>query len=235
MSAFAGILNFGNEPAPVDEFALARMGTALDSRGPDGGSDLINTNIGMSYRAFHTNRESRLEVQPFTSSEGHILTWNGRLDNRAELIPQLRDYLNRSVDITELSIVLAAYEKWRKNCFVKLIGDFSLALWDAKLSVLYLGRDIAGARALKYHIDGTRIIWSTETTALLNFLGSCELDEEFIAGALGLVHTRELTPFKNIVFTKPAHVVTVTAKGQLSTQQFWELDPNKRIRYRTDD
>src|SRR5215203_4611116 len=235
MSAFAGILNFGNEPAPVDEYAFSRMATALDSHGPDGGGNLINNRLGMSYRAFHTNRESRLEVQPFTSSEGHMLTWNGRLDNRDELIPQLRDYLHRSVDITDLSILVAAYEKWRKNCFGKLIGDFSLALWDAHLRVLYLVRDMAGARALKYHINGTRIIWSTETTSLLNFLGSCELDEEFIASALALVHTRELTPFKNIVFTKPAHVVTVTANGQLSKEQFWELDANKRIRYRTDD
>jgi len=40
MSALAGILNFFPNPAPVDEYALARLGSALNSRGPDGGYDL---------------------------------------------------------------------------------------------------------------------------------------------------------------------------------------------------
>src|SRR5215210_8590322 len=92
MSAFAGILNFGPDAAPVDEYELRQLGSALDSRGPDGGHDLARRNIGMSYRAFHTNRESRLEVQPLVAAEGHMLTWNGRLDNRDNLIQQLKSY-----------------------------------------------------------------------------------------------------------------------------------------------
>src|SRR5215213_3239888 len=85
MSALAGILNFGSGVAPVNEDDLARLGAALDARGPDGGFDVVSGNLGMSYRAFHTNRESRLEAQPLVSREGHLLTWNGRLDNRDDL------------------------------------------------------------------------------------------------------------------------------------------------------
>jgi len=90
MSALAGILNFGSNAAAVDEYDLAKLGSALDSRGPDGGFDVASGSVGMSYRAFHTNRESRLEAQPLVSREGHMLTWNGRLDNRDDLIRQLR-------------------------------------------------------------------------------------------------------------------------------------------------
>lgn len=90
MSALAGILNFGSGVVPVSEYDLTRLGVTLDSRGPDGGSDVVSGNVGMSYRAFHTNRESRLEAQPLVSLEGHMLTWNGRLDNRDDLIRQLR-------------------------------------------------------------------------------------------------------------------------------------------------
>src|SRR5829696_3050653 len=106
MSALAGILNFGSGPAAVDASALALLGSALDSRGPDGGYDLAIGNIGMSYRAFHTNRESRLEVQPLVAREGHMLTWNGRLDNREELIRELK--LPRHTTITDLAVVIAA-------------------------------------------------------------------------------------------------------------------------------
>ena len=61
MSALAGILNFGSGGAPVNDHDLANLGEALDARGPDGGSEAVSRNIGMVYRAFHTNRESRVE------------------------------------------------------------------------------------------------------------------------------------------------------------------------------
>jgi asparagine synthase (glutamine-hydrolysing) len=237
MSALAGILNFGSNPAPVDEYALARMGAALNARGPDGGHDLVAQNIGMSYRAFHTNRESRGEAQPLVNSAGHMLTWNGRLDNREELISQLRGFLLEARhDIPDVNIVMAAYEKWNEECFVRLIGDFSLALWDGYLKILYLVRDAAGTRPLKYHIDDSRILWSTETSALLNVLdGSVEIEENFIADAMSLRPSSGITPFKNIKAIEAAHVLTLTAHGRLSIRRFWSLDPAKEIRYRTDE
>ena len=231
MSALAGILNFGRDPAPVDEFALARLATALDARGPDGGYDLAGANVGMSYRAFHTNCESRLEVQPLVAREGHMLTWNGRLDNREELMRELD--LPRVTTITDVAIVMAAYQKWNKGCFRRLVGDFCLALWDARLRVLYLVRDAVGTRSLYYCIKDTQLIWSTEIAALLG--NSWDIEEEYIAAAMSLGPAPEITPFKNIRAVKPAHVVIVTAHGQLSTERFWKLDPGKEIRYRTDE
>ncbi|HSE19653.1 MAG TPA: asparagine synthase-related protein [Pyrinomonadaceae bacterium] len=235
MSALAGIFNFGRGAVPVDEFELAKLGSALESRGPDGGFDLIRGNVGMSYRAFHTNRESRLEVQPLVTREGHMLTWNGRLDNRDELIRQLSPLLQTSQNaITDLSIVMAAYLKWERESFSRLVGDFCLALWDNRLKLLYLVRDAAGTRALKYHIDRNRIVWSTETAALLNVCQR-EIDEEYIAGAMSLGPVPGLTPYKNISSAKAAHIVTLTATGELRSARFWKLDPAREIRYSTDE
>src|SRR5215213_857592 len=234
MSALAGILNFGNGAAPVDECELASLGVTLDSRGPDGGCDLISGNIGMSFRAFHTNRESRPEVQPVVTSEGHLLTWNGRLDNREDLIRQLK--LSRTNAIADPAIVLAAYLKWEKECLNRLVGDFCLALWDNRLKVLYLVRDAAGTRALKYHLSCDRLVWSTETAALLKLQDrECEIDEEYIAGAMSLSPIPGLTPYKNVLSVKPAHVVTVNLSGELRSERFWTLDPSREIRYSTDE
>ncbi len=238
MSAFAGILNFGSGAAPVNEYDLARMAAALDARGPEGGLDLVSRNIGMSYRAFHTNRESRFEVQPLITREGHMLTWNGRLDNRDDLIRELKSHLphESSSAIPDLTIVMAAYLKWEKECFQRLVGDFCLALWDDRIRVLYLVRDIAGSRALKYHLDRDRIVWSTETAALLSLQNSSwEIDEEYIAGSMSLSPVRGLTPYKNILSVKPAHVVAVKATGELRSERFWKLDPTKEIRYARDE
>lgn len=232
MSALAGVLNFGSDAAPVNEHELAKLGAVLESRGPDGGFELISGRLGMSYRAFHTNRESRLEVQPHVTSHGNMLTWNGRLDNRAELIRDLNLRASATA-ISDLTIVMAAYHKWRRECFHRLVGDFCLALWDNQLKLLYLVRDVAGTRALKYRIDRDRIVWSTETAAFLN--NKCEIDEEYIASALSLSPIPVRTPYKNVLNVKPGHVLTVNLKGDSFSERFWRLDPAREIRYSTDE
>ena len=236
MSALAGIFNFGRNAARVNEFELAKLGVALDFRGPDGGFDVTKGNVGMSYRAFHTNRESRLEVQPHLTRHGHMLTWNGRLDNREDLICELRSNLphpNASM-IPDLAIVMAAYMQWQKESFNRLVGDFCLALWDDRLKLLYLVRDAAGTRALKYQLDRDRIVWSTETAVLLK-LKEHEIDEEYIAGAMSLSPVSGLTPYKDVVSVKPGHVVTVNFNGDLRSERFWRLDPSREIRYSQDE
>ena len=47
-------------------------------------------NLGILYRAFHTTKESSDGSQPHVSPSGAVITWDGRLDNRAELIRRTR-------------------------------------------------------------------------------------------------------------------------------------------------
>ena len=130
MSAFGGIVNFGNTPLPADRSLLTELGRKLETYSPDGGGDVVVGNIGMSYRAFCTTPESHLDVQPLITSQGQMLTWNGRLDNRDELIRQLRNDLPGGRTVTDLEIVIAAYLRWGIDCFVRLLGDFSWrAMW----------------------------------------------------------------------------------------------------------
>src|SRR5882672_6266172 len=127
MSAFGGILNFGNTPRPVDQVTLTALGRGLETRGPDGGGETAIASVGMTYRAFRTTRESQFEVQPLISPCGHMLAWDGRLDNREELIRELRDeHLSETSTVTDLELATAAYLEWGENCFVRLIGDFCL-------------------------------------------------------------------------------------------------------------
>src|SRR5258708_4186825 len=126
MSALGGIYNFNG--APVDEKVLLALGNRLSLRGPDGGREVLFNSIGMAYRAFHTNRASRLETQPLASSGRYLLAWDGRLDNREELISQLRDDIRN--DHTDVAIVMGAYLRWGADFLPRLIGDFALSLCD---------------------------------------------------------------------------------------------------------
>jgi asparagine synthase (glutamine-hydrolysing) len=187
----------------------------------------------MVYRAFHTNRESRLEKQPLVSQEGHILAWDGRLDNREEMISVLREELNG--DRTNITIAMAAYLKFGSDFLPRLIGDFALSLWEPRTRTLLLARDAIGPRPLYYHANAERIIWSSELAPLLDSAGiELEVNDEYIAGYLTNGPAPELTPYKDIYAVHPGHTV-VAENGRLRAQRFWGLDPNHEIRYQMDE
>src|SRR4051812_17221573 len=128
MSAIGGIINL--DGAPLDADLLTRLSTNLQSYGPDGGDAVRQNSVGVVYRAFHTYAESRLQRQPLINHSGCILAWDGRLDNREELIVLLHDELGP--DRSDSAIVMAAYDRWNIAFPQRLIGDFALSLWDPK-------------------------------------------------------------------------------------------------------
>jgi asparagine synthase (glutamine-hydrolysing) len=237
MSAFGGIFNFGNDARPVNKGLLADLGRHLDSYGRDGGSEVAGSNVGMSYRAFHTTRESHFENQPLRTSQGHMLVWNGRLDNRESLLRQLREqFPGGPVGITDSEIVMAAYLKWGEECFVRLLGDFCLTLWDERLKQVYLVRDVVGTRTLYFYSDRDRVCWSTHLSSLLVvFQIRPELEDEYIAGQLTRAPEPGLTPYKKIHAVKPGHVITFSHGGRVAERRYWSLYPSSEIRYRTDE
>ena len=78
----------------------------------------------------HSTRqeESSQEVQPCRLESGAVLTWDGRLDNRAEFIGLMRHRLSQ--DSSDVAIVAAAYERWGTDCFARLLGDWALTVWS---------------------------------------------------------------------------------------------------------
>ncbi len=107
MSVQAGIWNFDGRP--VDRKLLENLSESLSNEGPDGESCYVGGSVALLYRPFHTTPESRQEKQPYTSRRGFILTWDGRLDNREALMPDLRSDLDASP--TDLAIFAAAFDR----------------------------------------------------------------------------------------------------------------------------
>jgi asparagine synthase (glutamine-hydrolysing) len=230
MSAIGGIINFNG--APVDAELLIQLGDNLRSYGPDGGFEVRQSSVGMVYRPFHTNVESRRERQPLIGHDGCILAWDGRLDNREEVLVLVSDELR--TDRSDSSIVMAAYRKFGLAFPQRIIGDFAFSLWDPKSRTLLLARDPVGARLLFYYVDANRIVWASRLEPLLEFPDiDFEVDDEYVAGYLALHPGESLTPYKNIHAVPPAHLAIVR-DGKVVSWRFWGLEPDKEIRYRTD-
>lgn len=230
MSGIAGIYNF--EGKDVDPWRLTVLSHALAERGPDGGAEIIDGPLAMAYRAFYTNAESRDERQPLLSQSGYTLCWDGRLDNRDELLTSFSNQLDG--DRTDARLVVTAYRTWGANFLSKLIGDFALALWDPALKTLFLARDPFGVRPLYYFKSNEELVWSSTLTSLLTLPGiDAEVNDEYVAGCFALYPELSSTPYRNIHAVEPGQVVTVKGR-HLGTRRYWRPAQNDEIRYTND-
>ena len=223
---------WNSDGRPVEPSYLERAGKLLVPYGPDAHGAYIKDSVGILYRAFHTTRESRRETQPYITPSGPVLTWDGRLDNRAELTGQLEAGL--APDSTDVAIVAAAYEEWGTGSFRRLIGDWALSVWNPISRSLILAKDPIGTRHLYYSFVQHEVSWSTILDPLV-LLGekSFELEEEYIAGWLSFFPATHLTPYVGIHAVPPSCFIRLEP-GKRSVTKYWDFDPGHRIRYRTD-
>jgi len=228
MSALAGILN--RNGAPVDRSLLEAFGRGLTKHGPDDGGYAQAGSIGMVFRALWTDRESRLERQPLVSAAGHMLAWDGRLDNRHELIAQLR--LHNSS--TDGDIVFASYMGWGEQFVSHLIGDFALSLWEPATRTLLLARDAFGTRPLYYRVTSRLVIWSSDLASLVDCSSfPLNVDREYVAGYLGSVPDLERTAYKDVKSVRPGFALVVR-DDRIEKREFWRPDIKREVRYRSD-
>jgi asparagine synthase (glutamine-hydrolysing) len=230
MSVQFGRCNFDGKP--VDSKDLEGARSALTPYGPDGEGCICKDNFGVLFRAFHTTKEDRVDRQPHVSQSGAVTIWDGRLDNRDELIHELAGEL--STDSTDVSIVSAAYERWGTGSFCKLIGDWAVCTWDPRTQALVLAKDFLGSRHLYYSIENDTITWCTILDPLVHFADrSLVLEEEFIAGWLSFFPAPDLTPYVGLQAVPPSCFVRFS-KGTRQVNKYWDFNPAKKIRYPLD-
>jgi asparagine synthase (glutamine-hydrolysing) len=230
MSVQFGKCNFDDRP--VDPHDLDEVRPVLAQYGPDGEGYICKDSLGILYRALHTTKESRRETQPHVSKSGAVISWDGRLDNREDLIERLVGELSPAS--TDVEIVAAAHERWGTDAFRELIGDWALSIWNVKDRSLVLARDFAGTRQLYYSVEKDQVAWCTILDPLVLFADhSLELDEEYIAGWLSFFPATHLTPYVGIHAVPPSSFVRLT-RGTQRVSKYWDFDPAKRIRYPAD-
>src|SRR6266446_4256180 len=230
MSVQFGSWNFEGQPSSSDY--IEKVSAALAPYGPDSSEAYSKSGVTILYRAFYTTKESRREMQPYISPSGAVIIWDGRLDNRAELIRDLRDSL--TISCTDVAIVATAYEKWGTDCFAKFIGDWAVSIWNPINRSLILAKDLIGTRHLYYSVDKNQATWSTTLDPLVRLAGKTfALNEEYIAGWFSMFPAVHLTPCVGIHSVPPSSFVLLRP-GKHTVSKYWDFDPEKKIRYRTD-
>jgi asparagine synthase (glutamine-hydrolysing) len=224
MSGFAGIVR-SDDGAP-DAKLLQRMAEKLAFRGPDGSNIWTRPGAGFCFTLLRTGPFPQAAAQP-CSLDGRLwLLGDLRLDGREELLAQLeRGGEHPGPDATDEELLLRAWRQWSEKTLEKLLGDFSLALWDTQTRQLWCLRDLLGARPFFYaHVAGQLIFSNTLDVLRLSPDISAKLDPRFIGDFLlqSWCADAERSVFRDIRRLPAGHVLTFS-EGQLHVRRYASL------------
>src|SRR4051812_26178645 len=104
MSGNAGLLDLDGAPAPLA--ILRRIGDTLARRGRDA-VRWVSGPVAMSRRP-RPLRDDGEGLTPAPGATGPVLAWDGRLDNRGDLLSHLR----LPAATPDIAVILAAYRRW---------------------------------------------------------------------------------------------------------------------------
>ncbi len=233
MSGILGIWNV--DGAPVSREVLLRMNERMAHRGPDGAHHLLCGSAGFAFQQMRVTPESVRERQPLTSATGVVALLEGRLDNREELIRQLREGAPVDTGSPDVDLVLAAYGAFGAGFASRLEGDFAAALFDAKRQTLTLARDPMGARVVYYCRFGSHVLFASEIKALLAHPAvTTEVNQPALAELLFDTwdHGDETkTLFTGIQRVPRASQVSVTPE-RLAVERYFDFDTTTQLRLR---
>jgi asparagine synthase (glutamine-hydrolysing) len=234
MSGIAGIYHLDGRP--VDLALLRRMTDIIGHRGPDGAGYWLDGPVGLGHRMLHTTPESLRETQPLLDETGNLcLTLDGRVDNREELRTALEDKGTKLRTDTDAELVLQAYECWGEECPKKMIGDFAFVIWDGRMRQLFCARDPLGVKPFYYYTDGRTFLYGSELRQLFEHTAVRREPNEGMIGeylACAITDNQE-TLYWDVFRLPPAHFLLVQP-GQLQKERYWDIDPARKIWYRTD-
>jgi len=234
MSGIVGIYYLDGRP--VERTNVERMADSIAHRGPDGSGVWTDGSIGLGHQMLWTTPESLHEKLPLINKTGNlVITADARIDNRDELISVLNFNGRPREFITDSELILAAYEKWGEQCPEKLLGDFSFAIWDKQKQKIYCARDPIGIKPFYYYFNGKKFRWSSEPKAIFEDKTiPKEPNLQLIClYLLNRFDEREETLYQNIYRLPPSHFM-ILENGQIRKGQYWDIDPNHSIRYKTD-
>jgi asparagine synthase (glutamine-hydrolysing) len=218
MSVLFGRWNYDGKA--VDPEYIGKVRAILDSQSSNGVTICLKSTFAILYGAQHVTEESRRERQPAVSPSGTFLTWDGRLDNRAELLSGLAGCASGASD---LDIVAESWEKHGPRCLGKLVGDWSLSVLNHYERTLTLARDFLGSRPLYYLRTNRFIAWSTLLEPLLLYSEQrFTLCEEYVAGWLAGYPEPHLTPYEEIRAVPPASLAKITSRA-VAVEKYWDF------------
>ena len=211
---------------------LGQMAGQMLHRGPDGGGSFYdnNTEIGMVHRRLAILDLSDSGKQPMHSASGrYVITFNGELYNHKIIRAELGISANINwIGTSDTETFVNALEIWGiERTLQKVVGMFSVAVWDAHERKLYLARDRMGEKPLYYGLVKDTFVFASELRPIEILAGDAlEIDRNSLA--LYFCYSSIPAPYsiyKSIVKLQPGTLLIFCQKSKdISTRHYWTLE-----------
>ena len=231
MSAIAGIIQF--DGGPVDPATIQRMTARLRQRLPERVASWIGDGAVFLHGTIAVTPGADREQQPLVGHQsGLIVTFDGRLDNRDEII----DALSLPQDATDAALVVEAAAAWGDDAASRLLGDFAFAVWNPRTRRLLCARDVSGVRTLHYRLGPGWIAFASALDLLVAGIAPLpDVNEGMVAEYLSsFIVDRHETLFRDVYRVPAAHLLTATSERH-ALLRYWRPDPSRIVRYRRDE
>ena len=235
MSGISGIFNIDGQD--VDRTIIQKMTAAIARRGPDEEGLWVQGPVGFGHRQLWTTPEAKSEHQPIALDDGnYVITCDGRVDNRRELIKALQAEGPVSTETSDAELLLRLYMARGPDGMRRVVGDFAFVIWDGPLQQLFCARDPMGIRTFYYYHDDNRFIFASDISAIIAGSGIQKNINELMVGLYLLnKHTEaEQTFFQGVFQVLPANHIVVSKQG-IQKQVYWEPCPWDQISYKKND
>jgi asparagine synthase (glutamine-hydrolysing) len=228
MCGIAGVLTSSTAARATLERDATSMADSLAHRGPDdhGIWTDLDSGIALTHRRLSIVDLSPAGHQPMTSADGRfVITFNGEIYNFQELRPELeaRGVTFRGHSDTE--VMLEAFAAYGIAPTIKrLIGMFTIAVWDRRDRTLSLVRDRLGIKPLYWAKAGGLFLFGSELKALRAYPGFApEIDRAALAAYMR--HNYIPAPhsiYQGVHKLEQGAILTLPFGGAPRIERFWD-------------
>lgn len=152
---------------------------------------------------------------------------DGIIDNLDEVAAEL------GIDDREAETVAReAVARWGAGAGARLLGDFVVVVYDARLRQLTAIRDPIGTRPLFYGTGGRGVVFASESHQVARHPAIPRaINEGMVAESLADAPvTLEETLWRNVRRVPGGCALTITPRGA-QVSRYWDFDPDHRVRH----
>lgn len=209
----------------------------IKHRGPDNQTSIsISPNVMFGHVRLSIIDLNNNNNQPFVHEDRYYLTYNGEIFNYIELKQELISLGYEFKTSGDTEVLIKSYVEWGDDCVNKLNGMWAFAIYDCKEEKLFCSRDRFGIKPFYYFQDNSKIIFSSEIKAIINYYKDLIKPDlnviyNFLYNNLGA--ESNMTWFKDINRLLPSHNICFK-KNNLEIKKYWDYktDVNEELSFK---
>src|SRR3974390_1500976 len=228
MCGIAGVLIASNDARAGLERDAAAMADCLAHRGPDdhGIWSDVEAGVMLTPRRLSIVDLAPAGHQPMISADGrYVISYNGEVYNHQELRPELEARGIHFRGHSDTEVMVEAFAAFGIEPTIKrLIGMFTIALWDRRKRTLTLVRDRLGIKPLYWAKFGGLFLFGSELKALRAHHGwTPRINRNAVASFMRYNYVpAPHSIYENVNKLEPGSILTLTWNGEPQIERFWD-------------